>query len=132
MFTSESYRIYVHETDAAGVVHHSNYLRFFEAGRIEFLRSIGQDYINFQTEGIGFVPIHIDIRYHKPLRQDDLYQVTVNLKELKKASFIIEQSIRCNDELMVSATIQLACVKEPAFKPTRLPNMLINALSQSE
>ena len=126
MFKTSPYRIYVHETDAAGVVHHSNYLRFFEAGRIEYLRHIGQDYIIFQNQGIGFVPIHIDIRYHKPLRQDDEYQVSATLIETKRASFTIAQTIICNETTMVSATIQLACVKEPEFKPSRLPAELFS------
>ena len=129
MFISEKFRIYVHETDAAGVVHHSNYLRFFEAGRIEYLRHIGQDYITFQNKGIGFVPIHIDIRYHKPLRQDDEYQVSARVIETKNASFTIAQTIICNDITMVSATIQLACVKEPEFKPSRLPSELFSTSS---
>ena len=130
MFKSQPYRIYVHETDAAGVVHHSNYLRFFESGRIEFLRDIGQDYITFQNQGVGFVPIHIDIRYHKPLRQDDSYQVSAELVTLKRASFIIRQTIICNDDSYVTAKIKLACVKEPEFKPAPLPSKLYETFTQ--
>ena len=132
MFKSKPLYIYVHETDAAGVVHHSNYLRFFEVGRIEFLRSIGEKYINLQNNGYGLIPVDIQIRYLKPLRQDDQYIVTVELIKLKKASFTIKQTIICNDSTYVNSTIKLACVKEPEFKPIKLPedthNKLINYL----
>ena len=127
-FTTAPYRVYVYDTDVAGVVHHSNYLRYFEAGRIEFLRELGLPYIEFQHNGIGFVPVNIDINYHYPLREDDEYIVTVELIELKKASFIVKQTVECNHKLNVSATIQLACVKEPEFKPQRLPKILMNKL----
>tara|TARA_B100001989_G_C24230867_1_gene312519 strand:- start:57 stop:476 length:420 start_codon:yes stop_codon:yes gene_type:complete len=121
MFTSQPYRIYIHETDVAGVVHHSNYLKFFEAGRIEFLRSIDEPYIDLQSSGYGFVPVTISINYKVPLRQDDEYVVTVELIELKKASFIINQTIRSNNQCVVDARIKLACVSEPEFKPKKIP-----------
>ena len=124
-FKTAPYRVYVYDTDVAGVVHHSNYLRYFEAGRIEFLRHLKIPYIDFQNKGIGFVPINIDINYHSPLREDDEYTVTVELIKLKKASFIIKQTVESNS-INASATIQLACVKEPEFKPQRLPEALTN------
>ena len=121
IFKTAPYRVYVYDTDVAGVVHHSNYLRYFEAGRIEFLRDLGLPYIEFQHEGIGFVPVNINIHYHYPLREDDEYVVTVELIELKKASFIVKQTVICNDKVNVSATIQLACVKEPNLNRSAYP-----------
>ena len=131
MFLSPEYRVYVHDTDVAGVVHHSNYLRYFEAGRIEFLRELGFPYIDFQNQGIGFVPVTIHTTYHKPLRQDDTYQVGVVLQTLKKASFVVHQTILCNNAPYVEATIKLACVKEPAFKPVGLPKALQGVLGSA-
>mgnify|MGYP001975939140 CR=1 FL=1 len=128
MFKTQTYRVYVYDTDVAGVVHHSNYLRYFEAGRIEYLRHIGLPYIDFQHEGIGFVPVTMDIQYHQPLREDDQYVVTVSLVELKNASFIVKQTVESNGHANASATIQLACVKEPEFKPIRMPKQLHDAL----
>ena len=127
-FKSQPYRVYVYDTDVAGVVHHSNYLRYFEAGRIEYLRHLGLPYIDFQEKGIGFVPINININYHHPLREDDEYVVSVELIELKKASFIVNQTVESKDRINVSGTIQLACVKEPEFKPQRLPEALLSQL----
>lgn len=127
-FSSPQSRVYVHHTDVAGVVHHSNYLRFFEEARIEFLRAIGEDYIQFQNNGIGFVPTNMSIQYLKPLRQDDVFHVDIHVQSVRKASFVIQQSILSNHECMASATIQLACVKEPEFKPHRLPQSLIKKL----
>ena len=128
MFKTQPYRVYVYDTDVAGVVHHSNYLRYFEAGRIEFLRDLGLPYIDFQHEGIGFVPVNIDIKYLRPLREDDEYVVTVKLLELKKASFIVTQTVESQGITNVTATIQLACVKEPSFKPIGLPIRFLDAL----
>ncbi len=132
MFISNPYRVYVYDTDVAGVVHHSNYLKYFEAGRIEYLRDLGVPYIEFQHAGIGFVPIQIDIRYIKPLREDDTFQITTELLLVKKASFTVLQTVTSNNQTNVKATIQLAAVKEPEFKPTRLPEKLLKCLDQPQ
>jgi len=131
MFKSAPYRVYVYDTDVAGVVHHSNYLRYFEAGRIEYLRHLGIPYIEFQHEGIGFVPVTIDISYKQPLREDDEYWVTVELIECKKASFTVTQRVESNKGIHVKGRIKLACVKEPEFKPIRLPDSLLKRLKHS-
>ena len=128
MFKSAPYRVYVYDTDVAGVVHHSNYLRYFEAGRIEYLRQLGLPYIDFQHKGIGFVPVTIDISYQHPLREDDEYWVTVELIECKKASFTVNQTVESHKGIHVKGQIKLACVKEPEFKPIRLPEALVKQL----
>jgi acyl-CoA thioester hydrolase len=130
-YTSPPYRIYVYDTDVAGVVHHSNYLRYFEAGRIEYLRHLGQPYLEFQRQGMGFVPINIDITYLKPLRQDDQFVVKTSLFKFKKASFILDQFIASDTGTHAHGKVTLACVAEPEFKPRRLPSELIRALNGS-
>ena len=64
----------------------------------------------------------IQINYIKPLRQDDQYIITVELIKLNRASFIIKQTIVCKKTIYVKSIIKLACVKEPEFKPCRLPS----------
>ena len=53
IFKTAPYRVYVYDTDVAGVVHHSNYLRYFEAGRIEFFAGLGTFTLSFNTKGLG-------------------------------------------------------------------------------
>lgn len=124
MFISGDYRVYVADTDVAGVVHHSNYLRYFEAGRIEFLRNGPVSYNDIQQNGIGCVPYSIELAYHKPLRLDDCYQVAVRVEWVKQASFCMEQHIVCKDSQHATARVRLACVQEPAFKPIGIPKVL--------
>ena len=127
MFKTQPFRVYVHDTDVAGVVHHSNYLKYLEAGRIEYLRAIQQPYIELQTKGFGLVPVTIDIRYKKPLREDDAFSVTVQPKKIQKASVTIFQQVLKGEAICVEATIQLAHVKEPEFKLARIPKSLLDA-----
>ena len=132
MFKSHPFRVYVHDTDVAGVVHHSNYLKYFEAGRIEFLRSIDHPYIELQKKGLGLVPVHIDIRYKKPLREDDEFIISTEPKEISKVSVLIEQKVLKNETICVVANVKLVHVKEPEFKPLRIPQGLYDAFLAHE
>lgn len=77
--------IYYEDTDAGGVVYHSNYLKFFERARTELLRSIGVSQHTLLTQNIGFVVRHIDIDFLRGARLDEMLNVVTNISELKKS-----------------------------------------------
>ncbi|MDQ2833401.1 MAG: acyl-CoA thioesterase [Acidobacteriota bacterium] len=65
-------RVRYAETDQMGVVYHSNYLIWFEVGRIEFIRQLGLDYKRMETEeGCGIAVVEASARYRAPARYDD-------------------------------------------------------------
>lgn len=64
------------DTDAAGVVHHATYLRYFEAARTEFLRAHGWDYARWMaTSGLGLPVAENTVKYRAPARFDELLHV---------------------------------------------------------
>ncbi|HBP37782.1 MAG TPA: acyl-CoA thioesterase [Clostridiales bacterium] len=70
-----SFRVRYYETDAMGIVHHSNYLRWFELARTEYLRSAGMTYRSLEEMGLASPVIGARCRYLHPCRYDDLIQV---------------------------------------------------------
>jgi acyl-CoA thioester hydrolase len=54
-----------------GVVYHSNYLIWFEVGRVEFIRQMGLDYKKMEEEGFGIAVVDAHLRYRVPARYDD-------------------------------------------------------------
>jgi acyl-CoA thioester hydrolase len=72
-FVSEArVRVRYAETDQMGVVYHSNYLIWFEVGRVEFIRKLGMDYRSMEQEdGIGIAVVDVSARYKYPARYDD-------------------------------------------------------------
>ncbi|RAP32931.1 tol-pal system-associated acyl-CoA thioesterase [Candidatus Marinamargulisbacteria bacterium SCGC AG-439-L15] len=127
MYTYE-HKIYFHDTDQAGVVHHSNYLKYCEAGRIELLNSLGFSYAEIQKNHIGLAPVDCQIQYKAPLRLDDTYRVETSLITLKKATVIFQQDIYKDSTLCFTATIKLACLNEAAYKVVPIPSAVYNAL----
>jgi acyl-CoA thioester hydrolase len=64
-------RVRYAETDQMGVVYHSNYLIWFEVGRVELIRQMGLDYKQMEEDGCGISVVDVHARYRAPARYDD-------------------------------------------------------------
>jgi acyl-CoA thioester hydrolase len=115
-------RVYYEDTDAAGVVYHSNYIKFMERARTEWLRSLGfsQDLMRKESGKI-IVISNLDIKFLKPARLDDLLQVKSILRNVSAASFLIDQEIKVSSDKICTATVKGVCLDAITFKPKRLP-----------
>jgi acyl-CoA thioester hydrolase len=130
-------RVYWEDTDAGGVVFYANYLKFFERARTEWLRELGfsQEQMRLQ-DGVMFVVGSTHVRYLKPARLDDLLRVSVELRELGRASMLLFQQAFCGERLLAEGEIRIGCVKslgntaeQDDLKPTRIPTSLTLALT---
>src|SRR6202043_2758616 len=65
-------RVRYAETDRMGLLHHANYLVYFEQGRTELLRSQGMSYKDLEDQGYLLVLTRVQVRYRSPARYDDL------------------------------------------------------------
>lgn len=123
-------RIYYEDTDAGAVVYYANYLKFFERARTEFLRSKG---INQQVladeKSIIFVVKECKVKYISPAKLDDLISVSVEIKEVKKASVIMQQKISLNEKTLSELEVEIVCINNKNFRPARLSEDLIAIFS---
>jgi tol-pal system-associated acyl-CoA thioesterase len=121
-------RIYIEDTDAAGIVYYVNYLKFMERARTEYLRDIGFGHY-LLTEDYLFVVRKVDIRYKQPARMDDLLKVSAQIIKVGKASLQFKQTLERNDEILCEATVDIACVDKIQLKPCALPTRLTDLIS---
>jgi acyl-CoA thioester hydrolase len=118
-------RVYYQDTDAGGVVFHATYLDFFERVRTEWLRHLGFEIGQMaDADGILFIVREVRVAYARPAQLDDLLTVTVAVQHLGRAQFTLAQQVLRGEELLVSASINLACVTTGSFKPARVPEAL--------
>jgi len=122
-------RVYYEDTDAGGVVYHSNYLKYFERGRTEYLRDRGFSVGELARRGFVFPVVHLEINYRAPALHDDLLIVETAVLEIRKSSFTLSQQVlRAADEkLLADGKVKLACVG-PGMKPRRLPEEIVQAM----
>ena len=122
-------RVYYEDTDAGGLVYHSNYLNFFERARTERLRALGyeQDRLR-EVEGILFAVRSLQIDYLKPALFNQQLRITAEVATIKKASLIFEQTITLEqtiDKVLCTASVRIACINAQTLRPTPIPDKLL-------
>lgn len=127
-----SVRVYYEDTDAGGVVYYANYLRFLERARTEWLRSMKlEQQTILEQQGVLFAVRRVDLEYKKPARLDDQLIISVELKQARKASMTIEQTINnTSAELIVTAHVNIVCLQADTFAPSPIPETIYEALKQ--
>lgn len=116
-----SIRVIYADTDAMGVVYHTNYIKWFEVGRCELLRSIGYPYARLEEEGILLPVAECNCKYKHPAVYDDILEITARVGEMKGATVLMEYEIRKKETgaLLVTGSTKHA-ITDPKFKPIRL------------
>lgn len=72
-------RVHYQETDQMGVVHHANYISWFEIGRTEAMRAAGIRYKDMEQLGLLLPVLDVEVKYHHPACYDDLVAIYTNL-----------------------------------------------------
>jgi acyl-CoA thioester hydrolase len=122
-------RIYYEDTDAAGVVYHAGYLRFFERARTEYFRERGLLVATLAKNGFIFPVVRMEIDFKAPALHDDLVTIVTRPERVGGSSFTMrQQAIRQADSrLLVEAVVTLACIS-PLLKARRIPLEVRQAL----
>jgi len=123
--SSWSVRIYYEDTDSGGVVYHSNYLNFMERARTEWLRSLKINQQTLKDElNLLFVVHQIDIKFIKPAIFNDLIEVETTLKQITPVRVELEQHIKRQSDLLISASVEVVGVNARTLKPVRIPQQI--------
>ena len=118
-------RVNYYETDGQRRVHHSNYLNYFERGRVEMLRELGVRYRDLEDQGCMLVVTEMNIRYHQAAEFDDLLDLQTRLVEIRKVRLRHEYRITRGEELIVEASSVIASI-DAEGQPIRLPKHIFS------
>jgi acyl-CoA thioester hydrolase len=118
-------RIYYEDTDAAGVVYHSNYLKYFERARTEWVRGLGVDQSKLMAEfGLGFVVANMEIEFKRGARLDDELEIHTKINRINGASLLVSQEAWLGHILAVKADVRIGFVTSATMAPTPFPSWL--------
>ena len=117
-------RITFADTDCMGIVYHTNYIKFFEIGRTEYLRSIGHPYIELEKDGVWLPVASVVCEYKSPAKYDDVLTVATKVEEFKGATIVMAYEIyrKETDELLVTGKTKHP-ITDATLKPIRLRNV---------
>lgn len=111
-----------YETDKMGVVHHSNYIRWFEEARVEFMRGIGISYKAMEDEGVQVPVVSVSCKYRSPATFDDIVIVKTHIQKFN--GIVIELAYEVTDEqtgvIRVTGESSHCFVDAKTFKPMNL------------
>ncbi|MGM7701305.1 acyl-CoA thioesterase [Pseudalkalibacillus sp. Hm43] len=113
------------ETDQMGVVHHANYLVWFELGRTRFIKELGFSYPKMEEDGVLAPVTDINISYKKPFRYGDTATIKTWLDDYTGLRAIYGYEIyNEQDELCITGTSSHVLVDKETFKPLIMKKVL--------
>ena len=121
-------RVYIEDTDAGGIVYYVNYLKYMERARTEFMRELGMGRLAIFSEELMFVVSSVSVNYSMPVRLDDEVSATARLLKVGGASMELSQRVLRGADVLVEATVSLACVSPESLAPRRIPKAMLGTL----
>ena len=124
-------RVIYADTDAMGIVYHTNYIRWFEIGRTELLRSVGIVYAEMEAVGYNLPLTEAYCNYLFPAKYDQLIVVETELEYLKRASMKFLYTIWDEERgkaLVEGYTIH-ACTNKMG-KIVRIPSFILDRVNE--
>jgi acyl-CoA thioester hydrolase len=116
-------RVRYAETDRMGLLHHANYLVYFEQGRTELLRAQGVSYKDLEDQGFLLVLTRVEVKYRRPARYDDLLTLRTIVQRITSVRIDHRYEVLCDRQLLAEGASTLACVDRTG-RPQALPDFL--------
>jgi acyl-CoA thioester hydrolase len=124
MLTGEiTIRVRYAETDRMGLLHHANYLVYFEQARTELLRDCGMTYRDLEDQGYLLVLTKIEVKYRRPARYDDVLTVRTTVERTTSVRIDHRYEVLREGVLVAEGASTLACVDREG-RPQALPDQL--------
>ena len=105
-------RVQFYETDAQGIVHHSNYFRYFEEARGEFLRSIGMPYSELRSMGYEVVLVEAFCSFKKPVRYDEVAEIDLEIEDINRYTFTFSYRVYVGGDLRAEGRTKHCILRE--------------------
>ncbi|MHB1672640.1 MAG: acyl-CoA thioesterase [Acidobacteriaceae bacterium] len=123
-------RVRYAETDQMGVVYYSNFLVWFEIGRVELLRQLGFDYKTMEIEDDCFIPVvEANCRYKSPARYDDELIVETRVTGVRGAVLKFRyRVVRVGDQQLLAEGETIHVVTDHTLTKRALPEKYVQAL----
>ena len=121
-----------YETDQMAVVHHSNYIRYFEIARDEMMVKLGFPIEKCEKQLNVVVPIvSVECHFRHPARMGDVLTATAEVNKVPLAKMVIKQAVyNQNGELCAEGMVTLGFLDKDSFMPVRCPEPLAKLLEE--
>ena len=125
-------KVYYEDTDASGRVYYSNYLKYLERGRTDFLSSLGFSHKElYDNNKIYFVVKTCNIEYVKPANFEDILEIKTSILSFSKAKIEFNQQILKDNKLLLDSNIIIVSINIDG-KISKMPNEMLEILPKNQ
>ena len=120
-----------YETDQMGIVHHSNYIRYFECGRVAMLKDLGLPIENIEEDGVMLPVVSVECRYKVPARLGETLKIISMIDEVPRAKLVIRTEIfNPSGQLVCEGQVVLGFINSLTRRPVRCPDSLVKVFEE--
>lgn len=122
-----SFPVRYYETDQMGIVHHSNYIRYFEIARDEMLVQLGFPIQRCEQElGVQIPIVSVECHYHHPAHMGDVLTAVAIVDKVPMAKLPVKQAVYNQDGVLCAdGVVTLGFINKTTFRPTRCPEPMV-------
>jgi acyl-CoA thioester hydrolase, YbgC/YbaW family len=117
-----------YETDQMGIVHHSNYIRYFECARSTMMLECGCPLEKCEAEGITFPIVSVECRFRHPAKMGDVVKVVAQVDDLPLAKMVFKQAVYNQDGVLCAeGKVVVGFLNKETGRPIRCPESVLEA-----
>ncbi len=120
-----------YECDRMGITHHSNYIRFMEEARVDWMDQLGYGFDRMEAEGVVSPVVAVECRYRNSTTFKDVVEIEVRVQETTPLKIVFAYTMTCGGRVVCTAT-STHCFLEngrPVSLEKRFPELYANALA---
>ena len=114
-----------YETDQMGIVHHSNYIRYFECGRSDMMAKYGLPIEKIEEEGVMLPVVSVECRYKRSAVMGNILRIVSRIDRVPLAKLVVKSEVyNGKGELLVEGSVTLGFIDSKTRHPVRCPEKL--------
>ncbi|MGN0643320.1 MAG: acyl-CoA thioesterase [Huintestinicola sp.] len=115
-----SRKVYYYETDKMGIVHHANYIRWFEEARVYYIEEAGLPFETVESQGVLSPVLSAECEYKLPFHFNDTFLITAAITEFGGARFAVSYIVTDPEGIIHATGKTTHCFVDTEMRPIRL------------
>lgn len=129
MYYETSFPVRYYETDQMGIVHHSNYIRYFECARDMMIKDGGYPIEQCEQDGVVIPIISVECKYRHPAKMGDTVRCVAAIEKIPLAKLVIRQAVYNQDGILCAeGQVVLGFLNKDTRRPVRCPQKLLDMI----
>jgi len=131
IYSEVNLEVRYYETDQMGVVHHSNYIRYFECARNNMMLQMGYPIEKCEEDGVFTPIVSVECKYHHPAKMGDILKCIAIVEKAPLAKLFIKQAVYNQDSMLCAdGIVVLGFIDKVSGRPVRCPDILLKLIEQ--